>query len=70
MRCTCCNKAFNDFESTAKELSGDYLDTCMKCLKGLGIPYLGNPDYNPYDEAPDGEDLEFNDDIDEEYEDE
>ena len=32
MRCTCCNRNLNDFESTRKsKTTGDYLDMCNKC---------------------------------------
>lgn len=38
MRCYCCNRVLSDYESTLKSSkSGDYLDTCSKCLEGLGI---------------------------------
>lgn len=50
MRCTCCDKALNDYESTIKhEETGDYLDTCMKCLDGLDIPFVARADLNPFD---------------------
>lgn len=52
MRCVCCNTNLNDFESTARHAeSGVHLDTCRKCLKGLGIPVLGRPDLVA-DESP------------------
>ena len=32
MRCCCCNKNLNDFESTRKNAeTGEYLDMCNKC---------------------------------------
>jgi cytochrome c1 len=32
MRCTCCDRLLNDFESTRKNKStGEYLDMCNKC---------------------------------------
>lgn len=31
MRCICCNKNLNDYESTRKDLQGNYLDMCNKC---------------------------------------
>ena len=38
MRCVCCNKNLNDWESTIKSMNtGEYLDMCRKCLDGLGI---------------------------------
>jgi len=52
MRCSCCNRALNDFESTLKHaVTGDYLDTCMKCLDGLDIPTQGRKDLSPFDDA-------------------
>lgn len=48
MRCDCCNKLLNDFEATRRSaVSGDYLNTCNKCLKGLGIPTIDRADLNP-----------------------
>lgn len=43
MRCTCCNRNLSDYESTMKSATtGDYLDTCVKCLKDLDIRVIGN----------------------------
>lgn len=69
MRCYCCNKALNDYESTNKDLYGQYLDTCNKCLKGLQIPTLGRPDLEPDGEAPDGDDdlIPYEEEIDDDY---
>lgn len=53
MRCSCCNDPLNDYESTNKALDGSYLDTCNKCLKGLGVPQLGRPDLAPDEELDD-----------------
>ncbi len=45
MRCVSCNANLTDFESTRKgALSGDYLDLCNQCIKGLGIATLDRPD--------------------------
>lgn len=45
MHCSCCDKLLTDYESTLKHaVSGEYLDTCTKCLDGLGIPTRGRPD--------------------------
>ena len=30
-RCVACDKNLNDFESTRKDLNGDYIDMCNKC---------------------------------------
>ena len=32
MRCSCCNKALSNVESTRKFASGEYTDMCNKCL--------------------------------------
>lgn len=54
MRCVCCNRMLNDYESTLKSLStGEYLDTCGKCLEGLGIETIGRDDLNPNAEPED-----------------
>jgi hypothetical protein len=43
MRCLCCNRNLSDYESTLKSLTtGDYMDTCVKCLKDLDIAVVGN----------------------------
>ena len=60
-RCTCCNKVLSDYELTAKHaVTGEYLDTCMKCLDGLGIPIEGREDLNKSEkeEEDDSEDWE------------
>ena len=33
MRCTACNKALSDKESTFKDSRGDYADMCFDCLQ-------------------------------------
>ena len=61
MRCTCCNRALNDFESTLKSATtGEYLDTCMTCLDGLEIDTIGRDDLAVFEEADD--DFEETDD--------
>lgn len=36
MRCVCCNKNLNDYESTRKHaVTGAYLDTCSSCLSEI-----------------------------------
>lgn len=67
MRCDCCNVQLNDWEATAKDVGGRYLDTCKKCLQGLGIAQLGRPDLNPEEEVEDDEFVEY---VDDEFEDE
>jgi hypothetical protein len=62
MRCDCCNTRLNDFEATNKDLGGRYLNTCRKCLSGLGIAQLGRPDLNPNEEEEDEDFEEYIDD--------
>ena len=60
MRCSCCNRALNDYESTLKSAqTGDYLDTCMKCLDGLEIETLGREDLSAYADVDSEEDIDF-----------
>lgn len=59
-RCICCDKRLNDYELTAKHAeTGEYLDTCMKCLSGLGIPIDGREDLNKKDIPEDDMDFLF-----------
>ena len=45
MRCCCCDVNLTEFESTRKSaVTGDYLDMCNKCIKGLGIATLDRGD--------------------------
>lgn len=38
MRCCCCDTNLSDFEATRRSaVTGDFLDMCNKCIKGLGI---------------------------------
>ena len=63
MRCTCCNCLLSDFEATRKSrFTQTYLDTCTKCLDGLGIETIDREDL--------AEEEELFDDYEEEYEDE
>lgn len=71
MRCLCCNRNLSDYESTLKQVStGDYADTCLKCLKDLDILVVGNNSNSR--EQPleftdvDEEDLTFDDEDEEE----
>lgn len=49
MRCVCCNRNLNDYESTLKHAeTGAFLDTCLKCLSGLGINTIGRKEHDPY----------------------
>ena len=54
MRCICCNKALNDYEATARHVeTNEFLDTCLKCLKEIGIGHVGRSDLYPYEEVED-----------------
>ena len=66
MRCACCDKNLNDYESTLRHAITDaYLDTCRKCLKGLGIPVKMNS-HEPDAASPDEiEDLMLDEELDE-----
>jgi len=38
MKCYACNVNLNDYESTRKSfVTGEYMDLCNKCFKGLDI---------------------------------
>lgn len=53
MRCYCCNRNLSDYEATLRSAaSGEYLDTCRKCLQDLNIEVLPN-NRDPFDPAPD-----------------
>lgn len=59
MRCYCCGRALNDYESTLKSAqSGEYLDTCMKCLDGLDIETVGRDDLAMFEEPTDDGDFD------------
>ena len=68
MRCDCCNKNLNDYESTLRHaVTGQYLNTCRKCLDGLGIPAMGNTDFEPTASIEDDPDFsDWSDDFDDE----
>jgi len=54
MRCYCCNRVLSDYESTLRHAeTGEFLDTCMKCLKDLNIPTKGREDLNTTEEDED-----------------
>lgn len=45
MRCQCCDRNLSDYESTARHAeTGSFLDTCMRCLDGSGVPVNGRKD--------------------------
>jgi len=49
VRCLSCNVALNDYESVRKSfVTGEYMDLCNKCFKGLDIQTSEeDPDYSP-----------------------
>ena len=48
MRCDCCNRRLNDYECSLKHAElGCYMNTCVKCLDGLGIPVKGRTELAP-----------------------
>ena len=45
MRCCSCDRILTDFEATRRgALSGDFLDLCNKCIKGLDIATIDRDD--------------------------
>ena len=70
MRCYCCNRNLSDYESTLRHPeTGEFLDTCRKCLSDIPIePLEGKCPENSsyYDETEDEYDdplLHITDDI-------
>jgi hypothetical protein len=50
MRCYCCDKNLNDFESTRKHATtGEYLDMCNKCYSTVSDDLLSVERYDLYD---------------------
>ena len=50
MRCYCCDRNLNNFESTLKsKMSGDYLEMCMTCVREADIDYEGRNDLSPFE---------------------
>jgi hypothetical protein len=66
MRCHCCDKNLNDYESTRKSVStGEYLDMCNKCYSTISDDLLSEVRYDLYDG---NEEDEYDEgDYDEEY---
>ena len=63
MKCECCDRRLSNKESVTKWVStGGYTDTCFKCLKEIGVPYISREDVPEDEEADDLEDI-----IDEEF---
>ena len=61
MRCLSCNRALNDFESTRKYESGEFIDMCGSCFNQSDmrdIPVIERDDLAEYEDASDlGDDL-------------
>jgi hypothetical protein len=56
MRCICCDKNLNDYESTRKSVStGEYLDMCNKCYSTVSDDLLSEVRYDLYDGNEDDE---------------
>jgi hypothetical protein len=56
MRCQCCDKNLNDYESTRKSVStGEYLDMCNKCYSTISDDLLSEVRYDLYDGNEDDE---------------
>ena len=50
MRCYCCDKALNDFESTRKSvLTHEYLDMCNKCYATIREQLHSEERYDLFD---------------------
>ena len=65
MHCDCCDKLLSDWESSLRYKStGDFVNTCWKCLQGLNIEVTGNPLLKrKKDEFVDEDQAEIPDDI-------
>lgn len=56
MRCDCCDRILSDYEACLKHaITGEYLNTCNKCLRGLDIPIIAREDLDPYENTDDTE---------------
>lgn len=58
MRCRACNKNLNDFESTRKSDSGEYVDLCNHCYREVQSDILAEE----RQDLQDGNDELFEDD--------
>jgi hypothetical protein len=60
MRCVCCNRNLSDYESTLRHAkTGEFLDTCRKCLADIPIPVKGRRDLNPTETMEDDDQTSF-----------
>lgn len=59
MKCSCCDRILNSFESTRKSKStGEYLDICNKCYSTIAddMDSVGRSDCDPNDTIDDDDD--------------
>lgn len=57
MKCLCCDKFLNDSESTARHPdTNEFLDTCNKCLKEIGITPIIREEFQPGEQVDAEED--------------
>jgi hypothetical protein len=53
MHCDCCDALLTDYEATLRHAhTGEFLNTCNKCLKGLSIPKKGRSDLKHQEKTP------------------
>ncbi len=54
MRCNCCDRNLNNYESTLRlKSTGEYADMCLKCIKESGVGFQGNNAHEPFSVADD-----------------
>lgn len=56
MRCLSCNKNLNDFESTRKYESGEFIDLCNSCFNSSDMRHVAiveRADLAEYDDVSD-----------------
>ena len=64
-RCVACDKNLNDYESTRKDLHGNYIDMCNRCYGDIKDDVLSveREDLNPTEELESDPDFsEWSDD--------
>lgn len=51
-RCVACDKNLNDYESTRKDLHGNYVDLCNNCYRPIrdDLPTITREDLSPTQE--------------------
>lgn len=58
MKCVCCNKTLNDYESTRRHaLTNEFLDLCNRCMKDM-------PNIPTKDRSDLVKEADFDDDLD------